>query len=97
VLLAFGNGIRRGATIERRNIVDVGATLLYSLGLDVPADFEGRVAEELFTPEHLEDHPVVLGAPTTEIGEEQYAQAGEGMSADEEEKLKAQLRMLGYL
>ena len=33
VFLACGPGISKGATIARRKITDVGATLLYSLGL----------------------------------------------------------------
>jgi predicted AlkP superfamily phosphohydrolase/phosphomutase len=94
VFLAFGKGIKRGAMVAPHNIVDVGATLLYSLGLDVPSDFEGRVAEAVFTPEHLARHPVVIGAPTT--GQMADEDANE-MSEQEEEQIKAQLRMLGYL
>ena len=54
VFLAYGPGISKGATIARRNITDVCATLLYSLGLAVPSDFEGKVPQAMFTAEQLE-------------------------------------------
>ncbi len=94
VFLAFGTGIKRGKMVAPHNIVDVGATLLYSLGLEVPSDFEGRVAEAVFTQEHLRRNPVVIGAPTTGPSTDEDAK---DMSEQEEERIKAQLRMLGYL
>ena len=39
VFIAYGPGVAPGKTIGRRRIMDVGATLLYSLGLPVPSDF----------------------------------------------------------
>lgn len=99
VFLAYGPGIRKGETVALRNIVDVGATLLYSLGLDVPDDFEGRVAEDVFTPQHLDKNPVIIGAATTDLAAQQADEDedAQGMSEDEEEKIKEQLKLLGYL
>ena len=57
VLIAYGPGIRAGKVIERRQIVDVAALLLHSVGLGVPSDFEGVVPEALFTEESLADRP----------------------------------------
>src|SRR6185295_16080189 len=64
VFLAWGPGISPSAKLARRKIADVGATLLYSLGLEVPSDFEGQVPPSMFTAEHLQAHPIVLGRPT---------------------------------
>lgn len=94
VLIACGPGIRRGEVAGRRKIVDVGAALLYSLGLEVPSDFDGRVPEALFTEHHLAGNPVVIGAPTAG-----RVDAGnpEDISEEEKNKVMAQLQMLGYM
>lgn len=94
VFIAWGPGIVKGKTIGRRKIMDVGATLLHSLGLPVPADFEGEVPAAMFTPEHKATHPVVVGAAT--VGGTRAAD-GEAMGADEQDKILAQLQMLGYM
>jgi len=94
VFLAYGPGVSKGAKIGRRNIVDVGATLLYSVGLDVPSDFEGKVPRAMFAGDHLDAHPIVVGAPTTGSAKNDDAV---GMGAEEKEQIMAQLQMLGYM
>ena len=64
ILIACGRGIRENETVAPCDIVDVGALLLYSLGLKVPRNMEGRVPENLFTDSQLQEHPVCLGDPT---------------------------------
>lgn len=96
IFLAGGRGIRKGIEIPRRNIVDIASTLLYSVGLDVPADLEGAVPEACFTPEQLSAQPVRIGALTLPVGEAPQAQ--EAAATDEDkEKILAQLQMLGYM
>lgn len=97
VLLAYGPGIRRGEAVGRRNIADVGALLLYSLGLEVPGDFEGRVPETLFTDHHLAQKPVVLGAATDARESAESPESPESISGEEKEAIMAQLQMLGYM
>jgi predicted AlkP superfamily phosphohydrolase/phosphomutase len=92
VLFASGAGIKQGEITERYNVADVGATLLYSLGLEVPEDFDGRVAEGLFAREYLEQNPVVIGSSTTGPRREQDAEY-----VTDEQKITEQLKMLGYL
>ncbi len=92
VFIAYGPDIKKGEKVEQRSIVDVAATLLYSLSLDVPEDFEGKVAESVFTPERLKEKPVVMGAWTQPPSHLQTAD----MSADEKESLMRQLAALGY-
>ena len=94
VFLAYGRGISAGATIARRQIVDVAATLLYSLGLDVPGDFEGKVPMAMFTAEQLEAHPVQVGAATAAKGN---ADDSAAMAPEEKEQIMAQLQLLGYM
>lgn len=56
MLVASGPGFRSGATLDPGSVVDVAPTVLYSLGLPVGEDFDGEVAEDLFTPEYLDAH-----------------------------------------
>jgi predicted AlkP superfamily phosphohydrolase/phosphomutase len=95
IFIATGPGIAAGREIDRRNIVDVGATLLYSLGLAVPSDFEGEVPEEVFTPAYLKVHPIQRGAPTLPL----YATTTQPENIDEAEKAKIikQLEAMGYM
>ena len=94
VFFACGPGIKRGVTVNRLDIVDVGATLLYSLGLAVPSDFEGRVPESIFTEQHLVKEPVVIGDHSRSQTKDDNS---ETISEEEKNQLIAQLKMLGYM
>ncbi len=94
IFLAGGKGIKKGEKLDRRNIVDVASMLMYSLGLDVPSDFEGEAPAEMFTPEQLQQQPIKIGAATIKsIASDE----GESMVEEEKDKLMAQLQMLGYM
>jgi predicted AlkP superfamily phosphohydrolase/phosphomutase len=94
VFLACGPGIARGKQLGRRQIMDVGATLLYSLGLAVPSDFEGVVPENMFTTEHKALNPVVIGVATAGAAGDDGSEA---MADDEKAQIMAQLQLLGYM
>ncbi len=94
VFFAFGPGIKEDVQVGPCNIEDVGATLLYSLGLDVPSDMEGLVAEAMFTGSHLAENPVRIGAVTNSNSKDTES---ESMAEDEKEKLMEQLKLLGYM
>jgi len=92
VFIAYGPGIKTGAMVESRNIADVAATLLYSLGLPVPEDFEGITADSLFTQEHLQKNPVVIDGKTIPPAHMQT----KGMTGEDKDSLMRQLAALGY-
>ena len=94
MFLAYGPGINQNAVIDACNITDVGATLLYSLGLDVPIDFEGKVSEVMFTESHLSQNPVRINGVTQSNS---IKEDSENMDDEEKQKLMAQLRLLGYM
>ncbi len=58
VVFAVGDGIRRGAVLQRASILDVAPTLLYVMGLPLARDMEGRVWTEILEDEFLRQHPV---------------------------------------
>lgn len=94
VLVACGPGLRTGEQPDAQ-IADVAPTVLYGMGLPVPAHMEGQVLTGLFTDEHLSRHPVeraehpgVLAAAPPRVP---------ALSADDAEEVKSRLRELGYL
>jgi hypothetical protein len=58
VVFAVGDGIKRGASLERGSILDVAPTLLYVMGLPLARDMEGRVWTEILEDDFLRQHPV---------------------------------------
>jgi predicted AlkP superfamily phosphohydrolase/phosphomutase len=98
VFLAKGPGVRRGANLGELSILDVAPTLLYGLGLPVPAELEGRVPTELFEAEALRERPIRTGAAggASEVREAPAAYA-QTFGADEEEAVMKRLQELGYV
>jgi predicted AlkP superfamily phosphohydrolase/phosphomutase len=97
ILLANGPAIRRGEQLERQSILDVAPTLLHSLGLPIPWDFEGRAIESVFASTYLEAHPVTLGPATEMPGGSDTPGNEAGLDAEGEEKVFNRLRALGYV
>jgi predicted AlkP superfamily phosphohydrolase/phosphomutase len=96
VFAAHGPAIRRGIRGARLSILDVAPLVLYSLGLPVPEDLEGRLPEEILDPEYFQAHPLAIGRPSV------APVRGSGHNNDaiddsvENEVLK-QLQALGYM
>ena len=95
VFMAGGRGVVAGAVVDRLDIVDVAPTLLYSLGLPVPQDFEGKVPRDFFSEDYLRFKPVRTGRATLPVSDGRVQ--SEEISQDEKDKLVAQLQMLGYM
>jgi predicted AlkP superfamily phosphohydrolase/phosphomutase len=94
IFMAVGPGIRRGASVQPLSILDVAPTLLYTLGLPVPEDFEGCVPELIFERSYIQTHPVRHGPPTRHPGVERSAMT---MDADVDVEVIKQLKALGYM
>ena len=97
VFMAAGKGIRKGIRVPRLSILDVAPILLYSLGLEIPADFEGRLPKEIFEPSHLREHPLRIGDPTQPPKPIGWREERQATSAEEEKKIFEQMKALGYL
>jgi predicted AlkP superfamily phosphohydrolase/phosphomutase len=95
VFLAGGYGINSGYKGDLQKIVDVTATLIYSLGLAVPKDQEGCVAKSFFTEDYLLSNPVIWGELASV--EKNKDDQSEDISEEEKEQIMAQLQMLGYM
>jgi hypothetical protein len=60
LLIVKGRGLEPGAFIDGASIVDVLPTLLYSLGLPIAQDLDGRVLTSAFEPAHLARYPLTF-------------------------------------
>ena len=96
ILIGCGPGIAPGHVAARRNIPDVAAILLHSVGLAVPEDFEGEVPAEMFTTAQLREQPIHRGRATLPV-EPSGAGPHAGAADAEKEKIVRQLQMLGYM
>ncbi len=59
VFALAGPQVRVGERVDSE-LINAAPTILYMLGLPVPADFSGRVIEEAFVPEQLSATPVKI-------------------------------------
>lgn len=98
IFLAAGPGIARGASLDRLSILDVAPTVLHSVGLAVPEDFEGRVPMEMFEPAWAASRAVRIGAPS--LGRPEYAAVGVAEVSEDpagDAAVFERLKSLGYL
>ena len=86
-----GRGIRPGR-LEPHQIVDVSPTVLYLLRYPIPANMDGRVITQAFTPDFLAAFPIIQGEAVDVFhgGEDPYSPADEG-------EILSRLNDLGYL
>ncbi len=96
VLLAAGAGVRPGYRVEGARIVDVAPTLLYSLGLPIPDDLDGRPLVELFDDAFRAAHPL-RRAPAVMSGGAAPDAGDRGPDDDDTAEMERRLRGLGYL
>jgi arylsulfatase A-like enzyme len=80
--------------VVQASILDVTPTILYALGLPIPNDMDGRVLEEIFTPQHRQTHEIRSeSAKDVELRQSEAS----AYSQEEEEAMLQRLRDLGYL
>jgi predicted AlkP superfamily phosphohydrolase/phosphomutase len=97
IFIGHGPSLRQGVRLEARSILDVAPTVLYSLGLPIPADFEGEVVKEGFVPNVLAQNPIVVGKARGVDNNSPSVAPVSPYSQEEEETIYAQLRALGYM
>jgi predicted AlkP superfamily phosphohydrolase/phosphomutase len=99
VFVGAGPTLGRQGELDGLRLLDIPATIMYALGLPVPASFDGRVLQEIFAPEYLSTHPVLIAEPPEPMQEPDLAliTPDEGYTEEEEAALAERLRGLGYL
>ena len=98
IFIGKGPGLRAGHSAAEMSILDISPIMLYSLGLAVPSDLEGRVPAEIYTAEYLEAHPIRTGAPTAARDDSAEDDAYDELyDEDAEAAILARLMELGYI
>lgn len=104
VLLGHGPGIMAGQSVELKSILDVTPLLAHSLGLAIPADYEGRFPADFYDPAYLASDPVRMAeTDASKDGKPQAAAApsddGAPVEMDEEDEqaVLERLKSLGYI
>jgi predicted AlkP superfamily phosphohydrolase/phosphomutase len=100
VFMAGGEGIEGPQALSQLEIIDVAPTLLHSLGMTIPEDMEGRVVTECYQREALARMPLEYAGAATAAAAQLETRAAEEpvkMDEDEQEKLFAKLKLLGYM
>ncbi|MDW7772817.1 MAG: alkaline phosphatase family protein [Desulfobulbaceae bacterium] len=97
IFIAGGPGINRGEKLEDLSIIDVTPALLYSLGLEIPSDIEGKLGNGIFEESYLKQHPCRIGRPT--VSPEAYValKKADTPSPEEEQLIFEQFKALGYM
>jgi len=92
ILIAAGRGVRKGQDVAGSRLWDLYPTIMALLGVPIPAGLDGRVLENILTPEILaqvrfDQRPYV----------DYFQRSGAGYSEDEEALVAERLKGLGYV
>ncbi|MCU1273277.1 MAG: type phosphodiesterase/nucleotide pyrophosphatase [Bryobacterales bacterium] len=96
VFAARGPNLRRGMDAGELSILDVAPTVLYSLGLPLPLEMQGRLPEEIFEGAAIKERPVLHAAEATVAGNGYHTVATQ-MTEEDEQIVMERLRELGYV
>jgi predicted AlkP superfamily phosphohydrolase/phosphomutase len=94
IFLMSGEGVRNGYHLSKADITDVAPTLLYWLGLPVPADMDGHVLIESFEETYRRDHPIVQNGASSQGTQDRVRLV---YSEEETKKVEERLQSLGYI
>jgi hypothetical protein len=92
---ARGPTIREGFVANELSILDIAPTVLYSLGLPLPQELQGRVPAEIYREGVMNQHPVQKSAGAS--GQGSQANAPVPGELEDEETVLERLRELGYI
>lgn len=93
ILIGRGPALKTDTEIENARLIDLAPTLLYLLGIPVPADMDGKVLTNAVQSGFLTAHPVQAGNASSNS----EADRTSGYTSEESAKVEERLRALGYL
>lgn len=96
IFIAGGKNIRKGLALSPQTILDVAPTILYSMDLPVPEDFEGKVITDSFDQDFLKDKPVRIGDSTISPTEDSHEDTSKALKDSDEKQILERLKDLGY-
>ena len=93
ILIGRGPDLKSAVEIKNAQLIDLAPTLLYMLGVPVPADMDGKVLSSIFRSDFLAEHSLQAGVASG-VSETHRAS---GYTDEESAKVEERLRALGYL
>lgn len=99
VFYAWGNGIKRGATVAGASVYDIAPTVLACMGYPVPEEMPGKVLDAAFEePLPVESVPTYRGEKRRdEVATLKAMDTGVTAASPEEEDALKKLESLGYI
>lgn len=97
IFLASGRCIKSSKELVELKGVDMMPTLLHILGVAIPRGLDGRVMEEIFERDWLEEHPVTFQQQRVQIRAGGSKHRRKELNEAEQEAALEQLRALGYI
>jgi predicted AlkP superfamily phosphohydrolase/phosphomutase len=93
IFLARGSMIAEGGTVAGAEITDIAPTILYTMGLPIPDDMDGKLLDGVFRDGIVKNRPAAYSE-----AEKYEEEEDEGTYTQEEtDKIKERLRSLGYI
>jgi predicted AlkP superfamily phosphohydrolase/phosphomutase len=96
IFVARGRSIAAGVEVADLSILDVAPLVLYSLGLPVPEEYEGRVPERVLKPGALDARPVRIAASES-LALRAVPISAPVLDSEDEAEIMRRLQALGYV
>ncbi|MEM9445733.1 MAG: alkaline phosphatase family protein [Verrucomicrobiota bacterium] len=96
IFIASGKNIEKGKEIGKLSILDVAPTLLYSMGLSIPTNYDGKVALDAFDSDYITVNPPVIADVSQEDEVAKNSKAGD-VEENDENVILERLKSLGYM
>lgn len=93
IFIGNGPSIKPANVISGAWIGDIAPTILYSLGLPIPDDMDGKVLTDIFTEDVLKNRKIEYARVNPEL----ETQSDSGYTKEEKESITRSLKDLGYL
>jgi predicted AlkP superfamily phosphohydrolase/phosphomutase len=93
IFAAVGDHIKKNFKVEKAHIMDIMPTVLYTMGIPIPDDIDGKVLRKIYEDSYIkENKPQYRKASDYKLkeGEEVY-------SEEDSEKITERLKGLGYI
>lgn len=95
ILIAYGKNIKKGSEIHGAEICDLAPTILYAMGLKIPADMDGKVLYDIFEPSFIDTHSVEYDQAVTDKAKPDEKEMN--YTGSEIEEIQERLKALGYI
>ena len=95
IFLGKGPGLRKATRVEGFSVQNIAPLLLYTLGISIPENIEGKVPEEIFEKEFISYNPPLIEGRAREGKELEREE--EYYTPEEEAEIYRKLKDLGYL